>query len=110
MHFNAFVHGPEVEGGRKLREITVDCLSFLTEVEDRAPECGESLAESLILKAELHSVVLLCLTQRGRNSDSEPSSDLLEVAQVAKVAVCTISRVSRFVRNWHLVVLRDVYV
>jgi hypothetical protein len=49
MHFNAFVHGPEVEGGRKLREITVDCLSFLTEVEDRAPECGESLAESLIL-------------------------------------------------------------
>lgn len=55
-------------------------------------------------------MVLLCLTQRGRNSDSEPSSDLLEVAQVAKVAVCTISRVSRFVRNWHLVVLRDVYV
>ena len=54
-------------------------------------------------------MVLLCLTQRGRNSDSEPSSDLLEVAQVAKVAVCTISRVSRFVRNWHLVVLRDVY-
>lgn len=59
MHFNAFVHGPEVEGGRKLREITVDCLSFLTEVEDRAPECGESLAESLIL---IHSF----RNQKGR--------------------------------------------
>lgn len=49
MHFNAFVHGPEVEGDRKLNKTTVDCLSFLTEVGDRSLECGESLAESLIL-------------------------------------------------------------
>lgn len=54
-------------------------------------------------------MVLLCLTHRGRNSDSELSSDLLEVTQVANAAVCVISRVSRFVGNLHLVVLRDVY-
>lgn len=43
----------EVDGGSKLDEITVDCLNFLTEVGDRALECGDSGPESLIL---IHSI------------------------------------------------------
>lgn len=53
MHFNAFAHGTEVDGGRKLDEITVDCLNLLTEAGDRALECGDSWPESLIL---IHSI------------------------------------------------------
>lgn len=49
MQSDAFVHSTEAEGGRKLEEITVDCLNFLTEVGDGALECGESWPESLIL-------------------------------------------------------------
>lgn len=48
-----FAHGMEVHGGRKLDEITVDCLNFLTAVGDRALECGDSRPESLIL---IHSI------------------------------------------------------
>ena len=48
-----FAHGMEVHGGRKQDEITVDCLNFLTEVGDRALECGDSRPESLIL---IHSI------------------------------------------------------
>lgn len=59
MYFNVFVYGLEVEGGRKLREIIVDCLSFFIEVEDRVLECGELLVELFIL-------IYLFRNQKGR--------------------------------------------
>jgi hypothetical protein len=72
-----------------LKEITSDSFTFLAEIGDKTTKCGESGSESLThletRQAELSRMVLLCLTQRCGNSDSEPLSDLLEVTQVARV-------------------------
>lgn len=44
MHFDVFVHG-----GRKLKEITLDGFSFLTQIENKDTEHGESRSESPLL-------------------------------------------------------------